>query len=167
MGSIPSSSASSSPLRWPSTSSQPWPSSGISVLEQQSECGKPFLTEGKRYLRDKYWVHLDWFNLARLFKCISYHCISFSVHSLLPFICLQPIPYQMMEHDRVTNTHDYPISIRLISGAPPLLHLIAMVTTSKPKVLGSCRINSESLSSCRRYGSTNRTRFMPAAEWTH
>ncbi|TSK72074.1 AT-hook-containing transcription factor [Bagarius yarrelli] len=37
---IPRSSASSSPLRWPSTSSQPWPNSGISELEQQSECAR-------------------------------------------------------------------------------------------------------------------------------
>ncbi|KAK3524118.1 hypothetical protein QTP70_017975, partial [Hemibagrus guttatus] len=45
---IPSSSASSSPLRWPSTSLQPWPSGGISELEQQSECAHSLSEDGTR-----------------------------------------------------------------------------------------------------------------------
>ncbi|KAG7320858.1 hypothetical protein KOW79_015273 [Hemibagrus wyckioides] len=45
---IPSSSASSSPLRWPSTPLQPWPSSGISELEQQSECAHSLSEDGTR-----------------------------------------------------------------------------------------------------------------------
>ncbi|MCI4386894.1 hypothetical protein PGIGA_G00067980 [Pangasianodon gigas] len=45
---IPSSSTSSSPLRWPSTPLQPWPSSGISELEQQSECAHSLSEDGTR-----------------------------------------------------------------------------------------------------------------------
>ncbi|GAA6097073.1 microtubule organization protein AKNA [Tachysurus ichikawai] len=44
----PSSSASSSPLRWPSTPLQPWPSSVISELEQQSECAHSLSEDGIR-----------------------------------------------------------------------------------------------------------------------
>lgn len=127
-----------------------------------------YLNNNSSQPKEFVWRFIIGWILSKLVCYNLFHIIVFL--SLLTWrlssISLQPIPYQKMEHDRVTSTRNRPIRIPLISEAPPSLHPITMVTTSKPKVLGSWRITSESLCSYHRDSSTNKPRFMPAAEWT-